>query len=228
MTSQKTSANEIDMSKDQGVIYEGNDFYIKKEGTQLVAITRSTTTEYSRLDIKTKKAIHWYARKMCERIYYWFPREEQPLHILCLGSAMGALPYELLSHYPTSTVTCVDIDHESLYVIEKSVLKEFGSRVLYYEGDARLFLEEAGKESFDIVINDLFTEQSSPPFIHSLPFLRSIFHILKPEGLYLANTITNVFDYSHSTAIEKVGYDTQRFSKRSEGRSNIVYEARKD
>jgi spermidine synthase len=216
------------MSEIQKILYEGKDFYIQREGTQIVAITRVSATEYSRLDIKTKKAVHWYARKMCERIYYHFPDKDEPIRILCLGTAMGAIPYELLSHYPKASVTCVDIDWESLYVMEKSILKEFEGRVSYVEQDARLFVHECRPASYDIILNDIFTEQDSPPFVHSNAFLRSVFRCLKHQGLYLANTITDVFEFTHGTAIEKIGYDVERFPKKKEGVSNIVYEVLKD
>lgn len=221
------------MSEVQKILFEGKDFYIQREGTQIVAITRDTATEYSRLDIKTRKAIHWYARKICDRIYHFFRNKEAPLQIAILGSAMGAIPYELLSAYPKSFVTCVDIDPQSIYVLEKSILKEFEGRVSYFEGDARVFVSKAHPESFNIIINDLFTEQESPPFIHSNLFLRAIFRLLldakaqQPQGLYFANTITDVFEFTHGTAIEKIGYDTERFTKKKEGLTNIVYEAQK-
>ncbi len=216
------------MSEPQKILYEGKEFYIQREGTQIVAITRTSATEYSRLDIKTKKAIHWYARKMCDRIYYHFRDEDKPLEILCLGSSMGAIPYELLSHYKHARLTCVDIDSESLYVAQNSVLKEFQDRVVYYEGDAKNFVLTANSDSFDIIINDLFSEQTSPPFIHSNSFLRAIFRCLKDEGLYLANTITNTFEFTHAIAIEKIGYDVERFTKKKEGITNIVYESLKN
>jgi spermidine synthase len=216
------------MSQIQKILYEGKHFYIQREGTQIVAITRASATEYSRLDIKTKKAIHWYARKMCERIYHRFRNKEAPLEIVCLGSAAGAIPYELLSHYSKAHLTCVDIDYESLYVIQNSILKEFEPRVSFYEGDARQFLSTVNADTIDIVLNDLFTEQDSPPFIHTQTFLRSIFRCLKTQGLYLANTISDTIEYTHGSSIEKIGYDVERFSKKQEGVTNIVYEAVKD
>ena len=98
----------------------------------------------------------------------------------------------------------------------------------YFEGDARLFLQRCGAESFDIVINDLFTEQDSPPFIHSNGFLRAALRCLKHQGVYLANTITDTFEFTHGTAIEKIGYDVERFPRKKEGISNIIYEVLKD
>jgi hypothetical protein len=209
------------------VLFNGTHFQILQEGTQLVALTKSSATEYSRLDIKTKKAVHWYARKICDRIYYHFRNTEAPLQICCLGSAMGAIPFELLVHYPNAQVTCVDIDSESLYVLENSILKSFGTRVTYDNMDAREFVKELFVDEFNIIINDLFSEQESPPFIHSNSFLRDVFRGLKPQGLYFANTITNTFEFTHGIAIEKIGYDVERFSKKKEGISNIIYESKK-
>ena len=209
------------------VLFNGTHFQILQEGTQLVAVTKKTQTEYSRLDIKTKKAVHWYARKICDRIYYHFRNTDAPLQICCLGSAMGAIPFELLVQYPNAQVTCVDIDSESLFVLENSILKSFGQRVVYDNMDAREFVKELYTNEFDIIINDLFSEQDSPPFIHTTSFLRDIFHGLKPRGLYFANTITDTFEFTHGIAIEKLGYDVERFSKKKEGLSNIIYEVLK-
>ena len=216
------------MSEPQKVLYEGKDFYIQREGTQIVALTRASATEYSRLDIKTRKAVHWYARKMCERIYHYYRDTEEPLEFLILGLAMGAVPYELLSHYKNARVVCVDIDKESLFVAQNAVLKEFQGRVVYYEGDAKNFVQTANSDSFDIIINDLFSEQQSPPFIHSNSFLRSTFRCLKQNGLYLANTITNTFEFTHGIAIERLGYDVERYTKKKEGITNIVYVVAKE
>jgi spermidine synthase len=209
------------------LLFNGAHFEIIQEGTQLVALTKKTQTEYSRLDIKTKKAVHWYARKICDRILYYFRNPERPLQICCLGSAMGAIPFELLVHYPNSQVTCVDIDSESLFVLENSILKSFGSRVIYDNMDAKEFVKELDLNEFDIIINDLFSEQDSPPFIHSNSFLRDVFRGIKPQGLYFANTITDTFEFTHGIAIEKIGYTVERFTKKREGLTNIIYEALK-
>ncbi len=210
------------------VLFNGTHFQILQEGTQLVALTKKTQTEYSRLDMKTNKAVHWYARKICDRVYYHFRNPEAPLQICCLGSAMGAIPFELLNHYPNAQVTCVDIDSESLFVLENSILKSFGARVTYDNLDAKEFVQELDTKEFDIIINDLFSEQDSPPFIHANSFLREIFRGLKPQGLYFANTITDTFEFTHGIAIERLGYDTERFTKKKEGLTNIIYEVKKD
>jgi 2-polyprenyl-3-methyl-5-hydroxy-6-metoxy-1,4-benzoquinol methylase len=209
------------------VLFNGTHFQVLQEGTQLVAVTKKTQTEYSRLDLKTNKSIHWYARKICDRISYFFRNSDAPLQICCLGSAMGAIPFELLVQYPKAEVTCVDIDSESLFVLEHSILKSFGKRVVYENMDAREFVKELYTNEFDIIINDLFSEQDSPPFIHSSSFLRDIFRGLKPKGVYFANTITDTFEFTHGIAIERLGYDVERYTKKKEGITNIVYEALK-
>jgi spermidine synthase len=99
---------------------------------------------------------------------------------------------------------------------------------VFEEMDAKLFANELETNEFDIIINDLFSEQESPPFIHSNSFLRNVFRGLKPKGVYFANTISNTFEFTHGTMIEKIGYDVQRFTKVPQGISNIVYEVVKD
>ena len=96
------------------------------------------------------------------------------------------------------------------------------------EGDANHFVQTAKQDSFDIVVNDLFTEQDSPPFIHTNAFLRSVFRSLKPHGLYFANTISDTFEFTHQVALEKIGYDVLRFPKKQTGITNIIYEVVKD
>lgn len=216
------------MSEIKKILYEGKEFVIQQEGTELVAITKKTGTEYSRLDMKTKKAVHWYARKICDRIYYHYRDFDTHLNICCLGSAMGAIPFELLNKYPNAEITCVDIDYESLYILEHSILKPFANRVVYEQMNAKDFVKELESNEFDIIINDLFSEQTTPPFVHTSSFLRDVFRGLKHEGLYFANTITDTFEFTHGIAIEKIGYTVERFTKRPQGMTNIVYEVIKD
>jgi hypothetical protein len=46
--------------------------------------------------------------------------------------------------------------------------------------------------------------------------------------LYFANTISDTFEFTHGIAIEKIGYDVERFVKNKLGLSNIIYEVLKD
>jgi spermidine synthase len=209
------------------LLFEGNTIEIYQEGPELVAKTKGKGLEYSRLNLQTNKATHWYARTICDRILSRYPKKEQPLRICCLGTSMGAIPYELLHSYPKAKITCVDIDAESLYILKHSILKSFGSRVHYKEMDAKDFLKTVEPNTFDIVINDLFSEDESPEFINTEIFLQTLWTILKSKGLYFANTYTDRLDLTHGSLLEERGFHVKRYSMYPTGKTNVIYEAGK-
>ena len=208
-------------------LFTGKYIEIIQEGPELVALTRGKGLEYSRLNLQTKRATHWYARLINDRIYIEYPNKNQALSICCLGSSMGAIPYELLYEYPNSKVVCVDIDLESLYILEYSILKSFGKRVLYKDMDAKEFVETMKQHSYDIIINDLFSEDESPEFVNTKSFLQRIWNGLKPTGFYFANTYTDHFDTTHGSLLEQTGFHVLRYPYRNTGKTNVIYEAKK-
>jgi 2-polyprenyl-3-methyl-5-hydroxy-6-metoxy-1,4-benzoquinol methylase len=205
------------------LVFRGNEIDIYQIGPELLAITREKGLEYSRLNLQTKKATHWYARIICDKIISFFPKK-QTLHICCLGSSMGAIPYELLASFPNAEVTCVDIDKESLYILQHSILKPFGNRVLYKEIDANHFVKKMESNRYDIVINDLFSEDISPPFIHTETFIQNIWNIIKPKGIYFANTYTDSFDTTHESLLKMRGFHVKKYLRYPIGKTNIVFE----
>lgn len=207
------------------LLFQGTTIQIHQEGPELVATTKGKGLEYSRLNLQTKKATHWYARTICDRIDSLFPRKDQPLRICCLGTSMGAIPYELLHSYPKAKITCVDIDTESLYLLKHSILQAFGTRVLYKEMDAKDFVRTMKPHSVDIVINDLFSEDESPGFIHDDAFLQPIWTSLRTKGVYFANVYTDTLDLTHGSRLQKQGFTVQRYPMYPYGKTNVIYEA---
>ena len=213
------------MSND--ILFRGNTIDIYQEGPELVAITKGNNLEYSRLNVKSKKATHWYAQKICDKILEAFPKKQMSLNICCLGSSMGAIPYELLHTYQKAVITCVDIDKESIFIAKHSILKMFGNRVTYKEMDANEFVKKVPAKTFDIVINDMFFEDKSPQFINTHEFIKAIWNILKPKGYYFANTYTDTLDMTHDTLLKQNGFRVERHARYPTGTSNIVSVARK-
>lgn len=138
---------------------------------------------------------------------------------------MGAIPYELLHSYRQAKVTCVDIDAESLYILEHSILKQFGKRVQYKVMDAKHFVSTVEPRSFDIVINDLFSEDESPEFINTEAFLQTVWTILKGKGLYLANVYTDTFNVTHGSHLKARGFQIERYVMYPLGKTNVIYKA---
>jgi spermidine synthase len=207
------------------LLFRGTTIDIYQEGPELVAKTKGKGLEYSRLNLETKKATHWYARRICDTIASHFPKKQQSIHICCLGTSMGAIPYELLHSYRQAKVTCVDIDAESLYILEHSILKQFGKRVQYKVMDAKHFVSTVEPRSFDIVINDLFSEDESPEFINTEAFLQTVWTILKGKGLYLANVYTDTFNVTHGSHLKARGFQIERYVMYPLGKTNVIYKA---
>lgn len=204
-------------------VFYGKEFNIYQEGPELVALTNSTEVEYSRLNVETKKASHWYARHICDRIYAMYPKRTMSLKICCLGSAMGAIPFELLHAYPNCHITCVDIDPESILVLKKSLLKPFANRVRYVLGDAEQFVQKMKSKTYHVIINDLFSEFESPPFVHTREFVLKCLNSLKPSGVYFANTFSDASGGPHKTLLNSLDIPFLMTSEHQQNLSNVVY-----
>ncbi len=117
-----------------------------------------------------------------------FPwQQEEPIHILDLGSGYGAITEELLTRYPHSTITCVD-GSEEMMKLARERLAKYGERV-------RLHLEDLAEPSWHVKLNGPFHAAVSGIAIHHLTDERKrqlyheVFALLLPGGFFLNNDV---------------------------------------
>ena len=205
-------------------LFEGKDFRIEQSGNDIISLTKKEGIEYSRFDMKEGRAKHWYARQMLDFLYSKYGYMK-PISVLFLGAALGAMPYELLRQNPNATVVCVDIDPESVLLLNQAILKPFGRRSQVVQEDAKKFVAVIPAESFDVVIIDIFFEDRTPTFLKENPFLQNCFRILRKGGVFMANIITQSSDLSYGILLRSMANTIFRVARDPQGKTNVVYMA---
>jgi spermidine synthase len=208
----------------KNLLYDGAEFIIVQDGNDIVSITKKEDIEYSRLDVKEGKAKHWYARQIMDFLYEKYGKQK-PISVLFLGVALGAMPYELLRQNGVATAVCVDIDPESVFLVQKSILKQFGERALVVQEDAKTFVSRIPAKSFDAVVVDIFSQDRTPAFLQEKSFLQNCFRLLKPNGAYVANIIAQSSDMSYGIVLRSFANQVHRVARDPQGKTNIVYMA---
>ena len=123
------------------MFYDGENFYLKIKGDDIISYSKNEDKEYGRFNFKTGISRQWYSRIILDKIYMYL--EKKPNASICvLGGAVAAIPYELLTHFSSVRVTTVDIDDENIEVLKNIILVGFGNRSKPISQDAKKFVKE--------------------------------------------------------------------------------------
>jgi len=204
------------------IFYRGKDFYLKREGDDLVSYTHNNQ-EYSRLDVKTGKSNNWYSTVLCNRIIEKLKGKKNAT-VCMLGGAGGAMSYELLTYLPNVKVTTVDIDAESIKLLNEVILKKFGRRSEGVAADAKAFINRMKPGSFDVIVIDIFIEHNVPPFVMTKAFTKACLRALKPEGSLLTNIISDSSDKKYGDLLLSLGLEVFTIRQGEGGLVNLLYE----
>ena len=151
-------------------------------------ITYSKNGQYEYSCLRGRRACHWYAQQMIERVVEMAPHATR---ILLLGLAGGAMAIDLASRLPRAHITAVDID-ESFVVLAKHMVQsqfsDLASRIHIVHADAKTFVKQS-KSTFDVVLCDVFVDTDVPAFVQTLAFTQAVRNHLSRHGLYIVNTI---------------------------------------
>ena len=205
------------------IIYRAKEFYLKREGDDLVSYTHKHQ-EYSRLDTKTGKSNNWYSTVLCNRIIEKMSGKKN-VSVCMLGGAGGAMSYELLTYLPQVKVTTVDIDPESVKVLNEVILKKFGRRSEGITEDAKTFIAKVKPGSFDVIVIDIFIEHFVPPFVKTKSFTKACLRALKPGGSLLTNIISDASDTAYGDLLVSLGLQVFTIKQSEGGTVNLLYEA---
>ncbi|HMU14619.1 MAG: fused MFS/spermidine synthase [Bacteroidetes bacterium] len=116
---------------------------------------------------------------------------ERPLTTLLLGYGGGSAVHILQKELGLETaITGVDMDPLMLRIAREFFPPPHPERVRMVQADAFTYVREA-KETFDLVVVDLFRDLDFTEGVESPEFLRDLKHILTPGGTLLLNTIAH-------------------------------------
>jgi spermidine synthase len=138
--------------------------------------------------------------------------------VLVLGIGGGTLFGVLRNIFPAARITGVDIDGEIIRLYRKYFQNELDVRLLCT--DAQVFVKNQirKKQSFDLIIIDLYIGNDVPEFVTQRAFLTSVKNILSPAGL----VIFNYFCFKNQTRASELLLDKLSGIYQSVIRKNIL------
>lgn len=110
-----------------------------------------------------------------------------PESTLVLGVGGGTVIRLLSSLYPNTKIIGVDIDQAIIDIGNTYFRLDELSQLHIVCCDAQQYVRRAKKNTFDLVVVDLFSGRDIPDFVFSEEFLRTIKKILRPNGAVLIN-----------------------------------------
>ncbi|HAL92199.1 MAG TPA: hypothetical protein DCM68_04150 [Verrucomicrobia bacterium] len=125
-----------------------------------------------------------------------------PIRLLCLGGGGYAYPQHLFVARPGSEIVAVEIDS----VVTRAAQEAFGlasdAPIQIHHMDARNYVADAVRKNreapgsvplFDFVICDSISDYTVPYHLTTLEFAEDVRALLKPDGLFIMNTV-DVFE----------------------------------
>ena len=126
----------------------------------------------------------------------WLPLCFRPPHQVCrvlmLGVGAGAALKKIHDLYPHADLTGVDIDAQHLRIARRFT-RLHGNNIELIEGDAKAWLQAAARTKYDVIIDDLFTEQDGEPkraFSFDAHWLGLLRRRLANNGVLVANCVS--------------------------------------
>lgn len=113
------------------------------------------------------------------------PRKDR---VLMLGGGVYTLPEHVATYHPSAQVDVVEIDP----ALERIARDYFGytapGNVRSIADDARTYVERTDQK-YDVILIDIFNEQTTPFSVGTQEFAGSLKNILQPDGIVVVNMI---------------------------------------
>ncbi len=109
--------------------------------------------------------------------------------VLHLGGGGFTFPRYLLSSYPTSQHTGLEVDPTILRIAREELGFAPTDAIRVELGDARLSIGREATDAYDVVIGDAFGGMSVPWHLTTREFVAEIDRVLRPDGRYVMNII---------------------------------------
>lgn len=175
---------------------ETNYFCIKvrdqeREGqTVRVLILDRLVHSYTSLDDPTR-LVYGYEQMYAEVAAYR-ARQDDHLRALFIGGGGYTFPRYMEALYPDSDIHVIEIDPGVTQVAHDLLGLSPNTRIVTYNQDARLFLEQKPPEPYDMILGDAFNDFSVPYHLTTREFNERVRAWLADDGLYIINIIDGV------------------------------------
>ncbi|MCF7790676.1 MAG: fused MFS/spermidine synthase [Victivallales bacterium] len=149
--------------------------------------------------------------------------KRKPEKILFIGLGGGIMPMIVRRMYPEANIDIVEIDGSLPDIAEKYFGFEPDSGMNIYITDGRVFVNKAEKNTYDIVVADVYNAYNIPFQFTTLEFYRQIKKLLKKGGICTVNIADmgkKDFVYSELKTVRKVF--PQNFIFVCKGKTNYI------
>lgn len=150
--------------------------------------------------------------------------------VLLMGLGLASIPQMLEKRFKKNfEYHAVEIDNEVIYLAQKYILSDLKSHVSIYEMDAEIFVE-ISEEKFDMIIIDIFDNNTVPEKFETTDFLEKTIEMLSENGILLFNRLNQ----DNKTYADTKKYYDEVFSKLFPGskklfiKNNIILSNRND
>jgi spermidine synthase len=135
-----------------------------------------------------KKLVYGYEQVYAEATQYQAQRHSPP-KALFIGGGGYTFPRYMEALYPGSKLDVIEIDPGVTQIAHDLLGLAPHSSVVSYNEDARMFLQRAPTEQYDMIMGDAFNDYSVPYHLTTQEFNERVKAWLAPDGLYMANMI---------------------------------------
>jgi spermidine synthase len=127
------------------------------------------------------------------------PENRNISDVLLLGLGLGSVPYILeKKHHTRFHYTAVELDETVAELASRYTLSRLQSPVDIVTADAEIFVQVT-EELYDMVVVDIFEDNTTPEVFESEAFLHVCSDLLRPDGLLLYNRLCqNTQDLAHT------------------------------
>lgn len=117
-------------------------------------------------------------------------RTNRPEKVLMLGLGAGSAIQILQNkcRQPLE-ITVVEIDPDLINIANRHFGLSNYERVRVVQGDASVVIHELGFDQFDLIIDDVFWDNSIPDFCRKSDYMKACHHLLSHDGVYMRNTM---------------------------------------
>lgn len=133
--------------------------------------------------------VYGYEKAYAEATAYRAAQVDRPLRALFIGGGGYTFPRYMEALYPGSTIDVVEIDPGVTEVAYEELGLSRDTSIVSYNEDARMFLERAPDQEYDLVMGDAFNDFSVPYHLTTQGFNERVHAWLAPGGMYIVNII---------------------------------------
>lgn len=142
---------------------------------------------YTSLNDPTK-LVYGYEKMYAELAAYKAQQTDDP-KALFIGGGGYTFPRYMEAVYPNSQLDVIEIDPGVTQAAHDYLGLDRDTRIVTYNEDARLFVEQPATERYDLILGDAFNDYSVPYHLTTKGFNDRVKAWLASDGLYAVNII---------------------------------------